>query len=117
MHRIEAIDLGSYRGDNYILVGFVEPEPQDGEDFDPNEDADAYGVTVARKTKSGSNIEVVRMDTAHGQDPHMDRAYLPPGTEEDRKVDLDKGFTYTRMKRYLLSNWQEFADRYIDYHE
>ena len=27
MHRFEAIDLGVYRGDDYFLVGFVEPDP------------------------------------------------------------------------------------------
>ena len=56
------------------------------------------------------------MDTTHEQ-PHMDLAYLPPDTVEERKVWLDDGYTYKRMKQYLLANWKTFADLYIRHNE
>ena len=47
----------------------------------------------------------------------MDLVYLPPNTDEERKVWLDDGYTYKRMKQYLLANWETFADRYIQRNE
>jgi len=117
LHSFEPIDLGTYRGDDYFLTGFVDPEPADGGHYDPATDADEYGVSLARSTVVGANIEVVRMDTAHGQDPHMDRVYLPPDTDEERKVELGEGYTYKRMKQYLLTHWKDYVDRYIYYDE
>jgi hypothetical protein len=118
MHSFETIDLGSYRSDDYFLAGFVEPEPSEGEDYVPDEDAENYGVTLVRAASHPleENVEIVRIDTAHGQ-PHMDRVYLPPDADEDGKVWLDDGYTYKRMKQYLLANWKIFADRYIQYNE
>jgi len=108
MHRLETVDLGCYRGADYFLTGFVEPEPAAGQDYDPDVDAEGYGVVLARSTPLGSNDEVARMDTAHGQ-PHLDLLYVPPGTPERRKVWLDEGYTYERMKQYFLANWRRFA--------
>lgn len=118
MYSFDNIDLGEYRGDDYLLVGFVEPEPTEGEDFDPDVDADDYGVTVVRTSSSPleDNREMVRMDTSHDQ-PHMDKLYLPPDSDEDRKEWLDEGYKYGRMKRYLLNNWKRFVDLYIQYNE
>jgi hypothetical protein len=118
MHSFEPIDLGPYRGDDYFLISFVEPEPSEGEDYDPDEDAENYGVTLVRRGTHPleDNIEIVRMDTTHEQ-PHMDLAYLPPDTDEERKVWLDDGYTYKRMKQYLLANWKTFADQYIRLNE
>lgn len=116
MHRLETIDLGTYRGGDYFLTGVVEPEPGDEEDYDPGEDATEYGVVLARSNSTGSNVEIVRMDTAHGR-PHLDRVYLPSDATERRKVWLEEGFTYDRMKRYLLANWQPFVDLYICYND
>jgi len=118
MHSFETIDLGTYRGDDYFLAGFVEPDPDKDEDYDPDEDADNYGVNVSR---SGihpyeDNIQIVRMDTAHGK-PHLDKVYLPPDADEDTKMWLDDGYTYEQMKQYLLANWQVFVDRYIKHNE
>jgi len=39
--------------------------------------------------------------------------YLPPSTDEERKRCLDDGYTYERMKQFLLANWEDFADLYI----
>jgi len=118
MHSFEPIDLGTYRGDDYFLMGFVEPEPSEGEEYDPDEDAENYGVTLARggTRPLEENIEIVRMDTAHGH-PHMDLIYLSSDTDEERKIWLDDGYTYKRMKQYLLANWETFADRYIRHNE
>jgi len=109
MYRFETIDLGEYGGEAYFLVGFVDPEPD--EPFHPDEDADRYGVSVARSASrpSGNNVEVGRMDTAHGR-PHLDREYLPSDADRPKKVWLESGYSYERMKRYLLSNWKHFAE-------
>lgn len=117
MHRFETIDLGSYRGDDFFLTGLVDPEPAEGEGFDPDEDADSYGVVLGRVTTSpqAPNVEVVRLDTAHGQMPHLDRVYLPRDADGPRQVRLDQGYTYRRMKRFLLAHWKWFADRYRQY--
>ena len=118
MFSFEMIDLGNYRGDDYFLKGFVEPEPFEGEDYNPDRDAENYGVTLVRAGGHPleDNIQIVRLDTAHGQ-PHMDLVYLPPDASEERKIWLEDGYTYERMKRYLLSNWEKFADQYIQHNE
>lgn len=116
MHRFETIDLGTYRGDDYVLVGFVEPEPAAGEDYNPDRDADEYGVSLARSDPSGSNVEIVRLDTAHGQRPHVDQLYLQPG-RRDRKTALGEDYTYERMKRHLLTHWRRFVDLSVRHDE
>lgn len=116
MHRFETIDLGTYRGEDYFFVGFVEPAPDDCEYYDPDDDADEYGVSIARTTDVGSNIEIIRLDTAHGQRPHLDLVYLPSGSEE-RKYVLDGDLTYERMRQYLLKHWRRFAELYVRYNE
>lgn len=117
MYSFEAIDLGAYRGDNYFLAGFVEPEPTEGENYDPDEDATEYGVTLVRSVSNPleENVQIVRIDTAHGR-PHMDLLYLPVDVD-GRKVWLDDDYEYSRMKRYLLANWRRFVDLYIQYNE
>ena len=115
MHRFESIDLGIYRGFDCFVVGFVDPKPSEAEAYDPVEDAKHYGITLVRTEGSSpfdTNVEIVRMDTSHGQ-PHMDLVYLPPDVGESRKVWLDDDYTYDRMKQYLLSNWKLFVDRSI----
>ena len=113
MHSYETIDLGTYRGDSYFLTGFVEPDPSDYAEFDPDEDGDEYGVALARSSAHPlqENTQIVRMDTAHGT-PHLDRVYLPPDVDEDTKVWLEKGYEYHRMRAYLLANWKAFVDQY-----
>lgn len=116
MHRYETIDLGTYRGEEYFLVGFVEPEPTAS--YDPDEDADRYGVSVVRSRGSPleENVEIVRMDDTHGK-PHLDREYLPSDTDRNRKIWLVDGYSYRRMRRYLLANWERFAEQYTEYNE
>lgn len=118
MYGFERIDLGEYRGDNYFLAGYVEPDPDDYGDFNPAEDAVNYGWSLVQKAESplDENDEIVGMDTRHGQ-PHLDKEYLPPDSSEEKKVWLDDGYSFERMKNYLLQNWQDFANLHIHYNE
>jgi hypothetical protein len=118
MERLDYIDLGNYRGDNYFLVGYVEPDPTDYEEYDPAEDAEDYGWSLVQKAESplDENDEIVRMDTRHDQ-PHLDKEYLPPSSNEEKKEWLEDGYSYRRMRNYLLQNWQDFADLHIYYNE
>lgn len=118
MYRFETVDLGTYRGTGYFLVGFVDPEPNPDSPYHPDRDADDYGVSLARETTNPfeSHVQVVRLDTSHGR-PHLDKLYLSEDTDESRKVWLDHGYTYARMKRYVLTNWRTFADRYRRHRE
>jgi hypothetical protein len=54
MDRIDSIDLDpeSYRGDDYFLVGYVEPAPENSGDYDPEVDADDYGWSLVQKKQS-----------------------------------------------------------------
>lgn len=119
MHSYEKIDLGDYRGDAYFLAGFVVPDPmQDGE-YDPDEDADEYGVTLVRsaETPTDGNTEIVRLDNAHGQPPHVDNVYLLPDADRNEKTQLGEDWTYSEMRRFLLSEWRKYADLYRYYQE
>lgn len=118
METFDTIDLGTYRGDDYFLVGYVEPEPEDREEYDPEVDADNYGWSLVQKAESplDENTEIVRLDNCHDQ-PHMDKEYLPPDVSEDKKEWLDKGYSFYRMRDYLLENWEKFADLHIHYNE
>lgn len=120
MYRFEQYELtdgDGYRGDLYFLTGFVEPEPVEGGHFDPTVDAEAWGVSIARRivyTDADGTVvhteseEVVRMDTRHGT-PHIDYVFMPPG-DPDRTEPLDGEWPYSKMKRFLESNWREYVD-------
>jgi hypothetical protein len=118
VYRLDSIDLGSYRDCNYVLVGYVEPEPDADSAYDPADDAENYGWSLVRTANSplDDNIEIVRMDTRHGQ-PHLDRVFLPPDSDEPPRRWLESGYSYRRMRDYLLQQWQAFADLYIRYNE
>lgn len=118
MYSFETIDLGTYRGDEYFLTGFVDPDPADETTYNPDQDATDFGVSLARAPTypHEETIEIVRMDTSHGQ-PHIDYLYLPENTNQQRKQWLSGGYTYSRMKQYLLTHWKDFADLYIQYNE
>lgn len=91
VYRFETIDLGTYRREDYFLTRFVDPEPASGAEYGPDEDADEYGVSLARSTPTGSNVELVPMETSHDR-RHLDRVYLPPATERHRKGWLERGY-------------------------
>lgn len=111
MYKVSATDLGDYRGDAYKLCTFAEPEPENREEYDPDVDAEDYGVVLFRVGAGplDENDQIVRMDTRHGR-PHMDRAYLPPESSKKTKIYLEDGYTCERMRRFLLANWKEFVD-------
>lgn len=117
MHRFETIDLGPYRGDDYHLTGFVEPDPNVSGDYNPDEDAVAYGVVLARSVDDEPDVEIVRVQRAHGRTPSEERKYLPPDSGGVRQEDLGKGWTYSKMRQYLLAHWEDFVDGYIHYNE
>lgn len=117
MHRFETIDLGTHGGGEYILVGFVEPEPTPGEPFDPASDAVEYGVALARIRAHKTNIEVLRLDTAHAEKPHITLGFIPPDEEFERRQELDDHWGYGNMKRFVLAHWVDFADGYIYYNK
>lgn len=118
MYRFDSISLGAYRGDRYFLVGYVEPDPEGEEEYDPKVDADNYGWSLVQKAESplDENTEIVGMDTRHGH-PHLDKEYLPPDADEEKKVWLDDNYGFYRMRDYLLANWEGFADLHIYYNE
>lgn len=117
LERYELTDGVDYRGHTYFLTGFVEPPPDEGGDYDPDEDADAWGASIARRivyTDEEDRVvhteyeEIVCMDTRHG-DPHIDREFLPPD-HDGRKVWLDGEWPYSEMKRFLEAHWMEYVD-------
>lgn len=119
LHSYEKIDLGGYRGDTYFLAGFVRPDSLQFEEYDPDEDAEECGVALVQsaETPMGDNTEIVRLDDAHGQTPHVDNIYLPSDSDEDVKTELGKDWTYSEMRAFLLSEWRTYADLYRYYNE
>lgn len=119
MHSYEKIDLGDYRGDTYFLAGFVRPAPTRRDHYDPDEDAHEYGVSLVRSANSpvGDNTEIVRLDNAHGQTPHVDNVYLPPSSDEDEKTKLGEDWNYSKMRRFLLAEWRSYVDLFAYYRQ
>lgn len=95
------------------------PDPRQYGEYDPDEDADEYGVTLVRSagTPTNDNTEIVRLDNAHGQTPHVDKLYLPDSSVESGKTKLDDDWTYSRMQQFLLSEWRKYVDLYRYYQE
>lgn len=114
MHKLETITLGEYRGDTYIITGFVEPKPTDSGGFDPIRDARNYGVSLARLTADHrTNVEIVVVDTAHGH-AHMDLRYLPRQSPRARKHPVPD-WSYQEMRAYLVANWKRYIDSALKY--
>lgn len=121
MDRFEQYELSDgtgYRGHTYFLTGFVEPPPDVGEQYDPDVDADAWGVSIARRivlTDGDGGVvhtdteEIVRTDTRHGT-PHIDYVFMPPG-HPDRKEILAGAWPYSKMKQFLEAHWREYVDK------
>lgn len=118
MYSYEKIDLGDYRDNTYFLAGFVVPDPRRYDKYNPDEDADEYGTTLVRSAEvpTKNNTEIVRLDNAHGQTPHVDKLYLPDDSIKSRKTKLDNDWIYSRMRQFLLSEWQKYVDIY-HYHQ
>lgn len=119
MYSYEKIDLGNYRDNAYFLAGFVVPDPRRHAEYDPDEDADEYGVTLVRNAEilAKDNTEIVRLDNAHGQIPHVDKLYLPDDSVESEKTKLGDDWTYSRMRQFLLSEWRKYVNLYHHYQE
>lgn len=117
MYSYEKIDLGGYRGKTYLLVGFVRPKPDGWDEYDPDEDADEYGVSLVRsgETPISDNTEIVRLDNAHGQTPHIDNVYLPGGSDEEEKTELSEDWDYSEMRTFLLSEWKTYVELFEHY--
>jgi hypothetical protein len=90
----------------------------DSDDYDGRRDVDDYGWSLVQKKQSplDENTEIVGMDTRHGQ-PHLDKEYLPPDADGDKKEWLEDDYGFYRMRDYLLENWKTFADLHIYYNE
>lgn len=113
MHRLRTLGLGPHRGREFFATVFVEPDPREFDSFDPSTDAEEWGISIHFQPddRHASQVEVARIDTAHGE-PHFDRLYEP----EQRKDWLGQDYTYEAARRELLSNWREYADRFLGNH-
>ncbi|MDL0128508.1 hypothetical protein [Halobacterium salinarum] len=93
------------------------PNPRTGRNG-PEVDADNYGWSLVQKAESplDESTEIVRLDNCHDH-PHMDKEYLPPDADEDKKEWLEDDYGFYRMRDYLLENWKTSADLHIYYNE
>lgn len=91
----------------------MEPDPDDLESFDPSGDAEQWGISIHFQPDDpdASHLEIARIDTGHGE-PHIDRLYEP----DQRKDWFGQDYTYEDVRRELLSNWREYADRFFENH-
>lgn len=89
--------LGTYQDRRYYLARRAEPTEQCPEEF-------SLSVYYS-DPRSGSNVEIARVDTAHGY-THFDQLYR---RDENRKpVD----WSYWEALEVLLENWRSYARRY-----
>lgn len=113
MNRLRTLDLGPYRGREFFATIFVEPDPADSDAFTHPEDAEQWGISIHFQpdVPYEPHVEVARIDTAHGQ-PHFDRLF----EQGQPKEWLGADYSYEDARRDLLSNWKQYADRYLDTH-
>ena len=113
MHRLRTLNLPPHRGRDFFATVFVEPAPADFDSFDLSNDPEQWGMSVHFQPDDqyASQVEVARIDTAHGE-PHFDRLYEP----DQRKEWLGQDYAYEDARRDLLSNWREYADRFFENH-
>lgn len=94
-------ELGTFSGHRYILRGHAEPT---------DEQPDEFSVTVYyRNASTEENVEVARIDTAHGY-VHFDRLYRRDQPKE--KVD----WGYWEAVTELMENWRTYARNYDNAH-
>lgn len=94
-------ELGTYDGCQYFLAGRAEPNERHAEEF-------SLSVYYS-DPKTGSNVEVARVDTAHGY-THFDQLYRRDGNK--KPVD----WSYWEAIEVLLENWRTYARRYEETH-
>lgn len=113
MHKLRTLNLPSYRGRDFFVTVFVEPDPDTFDSFTVPTDADQWGISIHFQPENPyeSHIEVARIDTEHSE-PHFDRLFEP----DQRKEWLGQSYTYEDARQDLLSNWREYADQFLQYH-
>lgn len=90
-------ELGTYEGRRYFLGGRAEPTAQRPEQF---------SVSVYyRDPETKSNVEIARVDTAHGY-THFDQLYR----RDENKEPVD--WSYWEAIERLLENWRVYAENY-----
>jgi len=90
-------DLGSYRGQQYFLRVRATPN------FDTPDD---FAVVIFYKdATAGENVQIVRVDQAHGF-THIDKLYRRDAPKE--RVDWGIWEAVEQLK----SNWRTYADGY-----
>jgi hypothetical protein len=111
MHKLRTLSLPAYRGREFFLTVFVEPDPDSLESFSMPASADEWGLSVHFQPGDpyASHVEVARIDTSHGE-PHFDHLYASP----QRKEWLGQSYTFADARRRLLSNWRTYADAVLD---
>ena len=111
MHKLRTLSLPAYRGREFFLTVFVEPDPDSVDSFSVPADADEWGLSLHFQPDDPyeSHTEVARIDTSHGE-PHFDHLYASP----QRKEWLGQDYTFADARRRLLSNWRTYADVFLD---
>lgn len=113
MEKLRTLNLPPYRGWDFFLTVFVEPDPRDADSFRVSTDAEQWGLSLhfLPAEPSRRHVEVARIDTAHGE-PHFHRLF-----ESTQPTEwLGDSDTYQTARRVILANWREYADRYIENH-
>lgn len=90
--------LGSFRGYESSLHVSASPSLENAEEFT---------VTVYYSLSSSDNVEIARIDTAHGY-THFDRLYRRDRLKDPVSWDWDEA------EVHLRSNWRRYAERYDD---
>ena len=110
MHKLRTLSLPAYRGREFFLTVFVDPDPTTVASFSVPADADQWGLSVHFQPDDHfeSHVEVARIDTSHGE-PHFDHLY----ESSDRKEWLGQDYSFGDARLRLLSNWQAYADTYL----
>ncbi|MFQ3476075.1 hypothetical protein HKK80_07425 [Halonotius sp. F2-221B] len=111
MQKLRTLSLPAYRGREFFLSVFVEPDPDSVDSFSIPADADEWGLSLHFQSDDPieSHTEVARIDTSHGE-PHFDHLYASP----QRKEWFGQEYTFGDARRRLLSNWQTYADAVLD---
>ena len=97
MTKTYTVDLGSYHGREYLLRVRATPNFDTPDDF--------AVVLFYKDPKAEDNLQIVRVDQAHGF-THIDRLYR----DGDPKERVDWGLW--EAVEQLKSNWRTYAESY-----